>query len=50
MKNLILAVVLFTTLISNTVLSQTKRTPASYGREEYIEVEKNVKLRCDRPW
>jgi non-heme chloroperoxidase len=25
-------------------LSQTKRTPGSYGRQEYIEVEPNVKL------
>ncbi|VTR34646.1 alpha/beta fold hydrolase [Sphingobacterium thalpophilum] len=44
MKKLVLAVVLLTTFISNIVLSQTKRTPASFGREEYIEVEKNVKL------
>ena len=45
MKNLILSLGLFTALLINTrLIAQTKRTPASYGREEYIEVEKNVKL------
>jgi non-heme chloroperoxidase len=45
MKNLILAIGLFTALLTTNVLfSQTKREPASMGREEYIEVEKNVKL------
>ncbi|WP_426276717.1 alpha/beta fold hydrolase [Chryseobacterium sp. S-02] len=44
MKNLILAFTLFTTLISSSLIAQTKRTPASFGREEYIEVEKNVRL------
>jgi non-heme chloroperoxidase len=45
MKNLILAIVLFTALFTNNEISaQTKRTPAGLGREEYIEVEKNVRL------
>jgi len=45
MKNLILSIGLFTAVLVSTVSSaQTKRVPASYGREEYIEVEKNVKL------
>lgn len=45
MKNLILAIGLFTTLLTSHVsFSQTKRVVASAGREEYIEVEKNVKL------
>ncbi|WP_145856021.1 alpha/beta fold hydrolase [Pedobacter suwonensis] len=44
MKNLILAITFFTTIISGAAFSQTKRTPASLGREEYIEVEKNVRL------
>ncbi|MDR7371177.1 alpha/beta hydrolase [Flavobacterium aquidurense] len=45
MKNLILSIGLFTALLINVQSSaQIKRTPASYGREEYIEVEKNVKL------
>lgn len=45
MKNLILSIGLFTALLVNlSSFAQTKRTPASYGREEYIEVEKNVKL------
>ena len=45
MKNLILSIGLFTALLINvSSFAQSKRTPASYGREEYIEVEKNVKL------
>ena len=45
MKKLILSIGLFTALLVNvSSFAQTKRTPASYGREEYIEVEKNVKL------
>jgi hypothetical protein len=45
MRNLILSISLFTAVLVSTVSSaQTKRVPASYGREEYIEVEKNVKL------
>jgi non-heme chloroperoxidase len=31
-------------ILSNTMSAQTKRVPASLGRSEYIEVEKNVKL------
>lgn len=31
-------------ILSNTMNAQTKRVPASAGREEYVEVEKNVKL------
>src|SRR5690349_18821922 len=44
MKNLILAFLLFTTLLSSAVFAQTNRIAASFGREEYIEVEKNVRL------
>lgn len=45
MKNLILTIGLFTALFSaNISISQEKRTPASPGRKEYVEVEKNVKL------
>ena len=45
MKNLILTLGLFTALLTgNSAFSQDKRTPASLGREEYITVEKNVKL------
>jgi len=44
MKNLLLAFGLFTALLTNDAVAQTKRTPAAYGREEYVEVEKNVKL------
>lgn len=44
-KNLILAIGLVTTVLTSTVsFSQEKRTPASLGRAEYVEVEKNVKL------
>lgn len=31
-------------ILSNTMNAQTKREPASLGRQEYIEVEENVKL------
>jgi len=44
MKNLLLAFGLFTAFLTNDAVAQTKRTPAAYGREEYVEVEKNVKL------
>src|SRR6478736_8660891 len=45
MKNLILSIGLFTAvLVSSVSFAQTKRVPASYGREEYVEVEKNVRL------
>ncbi len=30
--------------LSNTMKAQTKKVPASFGRQEYIEVEKNVNL------
>ena len=44
-KNLILTIALFTTLVtSNILFSQTKRVAASARRAEYIEVEKGVKL------
>ena len=43
MKNLILSIALFTALLSNNEsFSNSKGTPV--GREEYIEVEKNVRL------
>ncbi|MEI2272520.1 alpha/beta hydrolase [Sphingobacterium sp. ML3W] len=44
MKKLVFAFTLFAALLSSTVFAQTKRAPASLGREEYIEVEKNVRL------
>ncbi|WP_207420174.1 alpha/beta fold hydrolase [Desertivirga brevis] len=45
MKTLILTISLLAALTLNKNLSaQVKRTPASAGRAEYIEVEKNVKL------
>ncbi|WP_207534851.1 alpha/beta fold hydrolase [Desertivirga arenae] len=45
MKTLILTISLLTGLILNqNVNAQVNRTPASAGRAEYIEVEKNVKL------
>lgn len=45
MKHLILIIALLTSLfISNKSFAQEKRAPASSGREEYVEVEKNVKL------
>ncbi len=43
MKTIILTTMLLSTTI-NTLLGQEKRVPASSGRGEYIEVEKNVKL------
>ncbi|GAA4326595.1 alpha/beta hydrolase [Mucilaginibacter gynuensis] len=45
MKTLISTIALAASMIiSQSVNAQTKRTPASAGRDEYIEVEKNVKL------
>ena len=44
MKNLILAIGLFTTFLSCSSSSEIERVPAAYGREEYIEVESNVRL------
>jgi non-heme chloroperoxidase len=42
-KTIITAIFSFL-ILSNTMNAQTKRVPASLGREEYVEVEKNVKL------
>jgi non-heme chloroperoxidase len=42
-KTIISAIFSFLILL-NTMNAQTKRVPASLGREEYVEVEKNVKL------
>ncbi|HLN95110.1 MAG TPA: alpha/beta hydrolase [Flavobacterium sp.] len=45
MKNVMLTIGLFTTLFTASVAhSQDNRKPASFGREEYVEVEKNVRL------
>jgi len=45
MKTIIKAISIFMTLVvSSQAVAQSKRIPASAGREEYIEVEKNVKL------
>lgn len=44
MKKSILAISILVSLFTNVVLAQNNRKPASFGREEYIEVEKNVKL------
>ncbi len=43
LKNFLSAIVSFL-ILTNTMTAQTKRVPASLGREEYVEVEKNVKL------
>jgi pimeloyl-ACP methyl ester carboxylesterase len=44
MKTIILNLILSVSLISNGLFAQGKRVPASLGRPEFIEVEKNVKL------
>lgn len=45
MRTVILAISFLMTLALNSnIFAQTKRVPASAGREEFIEVEKNVKL------
>jgi len=45
MKSLKLILCLFICLMTgNTLIAQTNRTKASAGRQEYIEVEKNVRL------
>ncbi|PAC32794.1 alpha/beta fold hydrolase [Flectobacillus sp. BAB-3569] len=44
MKKSILAIAILVFLFTNVVFSQSNRKPASAGRLEYIEVEKNVKL------
>lgn len=42
--SIVLTALFSTLLLSATAFSQTKRTPGALGREEYIEVEQNVKL------
>lgn len=44
MKKSILAIAILVFLFTNVVFSQSNRKPASAGRLEYIEVEKNVRL------
>jgi pimeloyl-ACP methyl ester carboxylesterase len=44
MKKAILSLIFLTTLFNQVLFAQDKRVPASAGREEFIEVEKNVKL------
>lgn len=44
MKKTILSMGLLLTLSNQALFSQGKRVPASAGREEFIEVEKNVRL------
>ncbi|MDI9870659.1 alpha/beta fold hydrolase [Flectobacillus roseus] len=44
MKKSILAIAILVSLFTNVVFAQNNRKPASAGRLEYIEVEKNVKL------
>lgn len=40
----LIATILLTSFLSQPTFAQGKRIPASVGREEYIEVEKNVRL------
>lgn len=44
MKKSILAIAIFVSLFTSSLMAQSKRVPASAGRAEYIEVEKGVKL------
>ncbi len=44
MKKSIIAIVMLVSLFTNGLMAQSKRTAASAGRAEYIEVEKGVKL------
>lgn len=44
MKNSVLAIAMLVVLFTNGLLAQNNRKAGSLGREEYIEVEKNVKL------
>ena len=44
MKTIALTIGLLSALIQSQLLFAQTRKPASAGREEYIEVEKNVKL------
>ncbi|OQP62268.1 alpha/beta fold hydrolase [Niastella populi] len=44
MKKTILSVILFAPVFNQALFAQSKREPASAGRSEFIQVEKNVKL------
>jgi non-heme chloroperoxidase len=44
LKTTAIATLLLTLLVSVSAFSQAPRKPASYGREEFVEVERNVKL------
>jgi non-heme chloroperoxidase len=45
LRTILLAMLIIIAMAADsTVFAQTKRTPAAAGREEYIEVEKNVRL------
>ncbi len=44
MKTSIVAITIVSLLVAGTLSAQTERVPASAGRAEYIEVEKNVNL------
>lgn len=44
MKKSILVIAFFVSLVTSSLLAQSKRVAASAGRSEYIEVEKNVRL------
>lgn len=44
MKKSVLVIAILVSLFTGSLLAQSKRVSASYGREEYVEVEKNVKL------
>lgn len=44
MKNTTFTIALFALLAANDAFAQSNRQPASHGRAEFIEVEKNVKL------
>jgi pimeloyl-ACP methyl ester carboxylesterase len=44
MKTAVLSIGVLMAIFNQTILAQGKRAPASAGRQEYIEVEKNVKL------
>lgn len=44
MKKAILSALFLTPLLNQALIAQNKRVPASAGRSEYVQVEKNVKL------
>lgn len=44
MKTVVLSISVLMAIFNQTILAQGKRASASAGRQEYIEVEKNVKL------